>query len=65
MPDVTVSTAPYVEYYNGLTIVGNYGLLKILRERPLRVLPRHPSDVTVLHHLMVSRGYARTISDHR
>lgn len=34
MPDVTVNTAPYVEYYNGLTIAGNYGLLKILRERP-------------------------------
>jgi hypothetical protein len=35
MPDVTVNTAPYVEYYNGLTIAGNYGLLKILREHPL------------------------------
>jgi hypothetical protein len=52
MPDVTVNTAPYVEYYNGLTIAGNYGLLKILRERPLRVLPRHPGDVTVLHQMM-------------
>jgi hypothetical protein len=33
MPDVTVNTAPYVEYYNGLTIARNYGLLKTLRER--------------------------------